>query len=56
MNLLNEYSQIKEVAIRSPLAGFVNNDKISREWEALRYHAKPDMLLAISEYKYLEPI
>ena len=30
MNLLNEYSQIKEVAIRSPLAGFVDNDKISR--------------------------
>ncbi len=56
MNLLNEYSQIKEVAIRSPLAGFVNNDKISREWEALRYHAKPDMLLAISEYKYFKSL
>ena len=56
MNLLNEYSQIKEVAIRSPLAGFVDNDKISREWEALRYHAKPDMLLAISEYKYFKSL
>ena len=56
MNLLNEYSQIKEVAIRSPLAGFVDNDKISREWEALRYHAKPDILLAISEYKYFKSL
>ena len=56
MNLLNEYSQIKEVAIRSPLAGFIDNDKISREWEALRYHAKPDMLLAISEYKYFKSL
>tara|TARA_Y100000768_G_scaffold151562_1_gene113327 strand:- start:7850 stop:8716 length:867 start_codon:yes stop_codon:yes gene_type:complete len=56
MNLLNEYSQIKEVAIRSPLAGFIDNDKISREWEALRYHAKPDILLAISEYKYFKSL
>ena len=56
MNLLNEYSQIKEVAIRSPLASFVDNNKILREWKGLRYHAKPDILKAISEYKYFKSL
>ena len=28
MNLLNEYSKINEVAIRSPLSSFVNDEKL----------------------------
>ena len=43
MNLLNEYSKINEIAIRSPLSSFVNDAKITSEWAPLRFHAKPDL-------------
>ena len=33
---MNEYSQITEVAIRSPLQSFIDEEKISSEWESLR--------------------
>ena len=49
MNVLNEYSQIKEVAIRSPLNSFIDDNKLSSEWEALRFHSKPDFKQAINE-------
>ena len=52
MNLLNEYSKINEIAIRSPLSSFVNDAKITSEWAPLRFHAKPDLKKAISEYNY----
>ena len=52
MSLLNEYSKIIEVAIRSPLSSFVNDEKITNEWAPLRFHAKPDLKKAIFEYNY----
>ena len=52
MNQLNEYSKITEVAIRSPLSSFVNDEKITNEWASLRFHAKPDLKKAIIEYNY----
>jgi N-dimethylarginine dimethylaminohydrolase len=52
MNQLNEYSKISEVAIRSPLSSFVNDEKITNEWASLRFHAKPDLKKAIIEYNY----
>ena len=52
MNVLNEFSQIKEVAIRSPLSGFIDDEKLSTEWEALRFHSKPDLNQATMEYNY----
>tara|TARA_Y100000994_G_scaffold165474_1_gene136026 strand:+ start:2449 stop:3318 length:870 start_codon:yes stop_codon:yes gene_type:complete len=52
MNVLNEYSQIKEVAIRSPLRSFIDDNKLSSEWETLRFHSKPDFKQAINEYAY----
>ena len=52
MNKLNEYSKISEVAIRSPLSSFVNDEKITNEWASLRFHAKPDLKKAIIEYNY----
>ena len=54
MNLLNEYSKISEVAIRSPLSSFVNDEKITNEWAPLRFHAKPDLKKAIIEYNYFK--
>ena len=31
MNVLNEFSKIKEVALRSPLASFIDDEKLSNE-------------------------
>ena len=56
MDVLNEYSQIKEVAIRSPLSSFIDDGKLSTEWEALRFHSKPDLKQAIIEYNYFRTL
>ena len=52
MNVLNEFSKIKEVALRSPLASFIDDEKLSNEWAPLRFHSKPDLKQAIVEYDY----
>ena len=52
MSAMNEYSQITEVAIRSPLYSFVDEHKLSSEWEPLRFHAKPQLKEAIVEFNY----
>ena len=49
---MNEYSQITEVAIRSPLQSFIDEEKLSSEWESLRFHAKPHLEEAIVEFNY----
>ena len=49
---MNEYSQITEVAIRSPLQSFIDEEKLSSEWEPLRFHAKPHLEEAIVEFNY----
>ena len=46
----DEYSTIAQVAVRSATNAFVSQDKLAAEWEALRFHAKPDMAIAVSEY------
>ena len=56
MNILNEYSQIKEVALRSPLSSFIDDTKLSSEWESLRFHSKPDLNEAIIEYNYFRSL
>lgn len=52
MYVMNEYSQITEVAIRSPLQSFIDEEKLSSEWEPLRFHAKPHLEEAIVEFNY----
>lgn len=56
MNTFNEYSKLKEVAIRSPLSSFIDEAKLSSEWEALRFHSKPDLKQAIIEYNYFRDL
>ena len=56
MNVFNEYSRIKEVAIRSPLSSFINDEKLSSEWDSLRFHSKPDLKQAIIEYTYFRTL
>jgi N-dimethylarginine dimethylaminohydrolase len=56
MSVFNEYSQIKEVAIRSPLSSFINNEKLLNEWKTLRFHAQPDLKQAIVEYAHFRSL
>ena len=51
MSQFNEYSTIKQVAIRSAANAFVSEAILAEQWQALRFHAKPDLAEAISEYK-----
>jgi N-dimethylarginine dimethylaminohydrolase len=41
MSQFNEYSPLKQVAIRHSKDAFVNQEKLSAEWEALRFHSMP---------------
>jgi len=56
MSAMNEYSQITEVAIRSPLQSFIDEKKLSSEWESLRFHAKPCLKEAIVEFNYFRSL
>ena len=46
----NEYGPMKRVAVRSPIAAFVSDEKISNEWQKLRFHAKPNYNEAAKEH------
>ena len=54
--MMNEYSKIIEVAIRSPLQSFMDEEKLSKEWEPLRFHAKPDFKESIDEFNYFRSL
>ena len=51
MSKFNEYSTIKQVAIRSAANAFVSESILAEQWQTLRFHAKPDLAEAISEYE-----
>ena len=50
MAVLNEYSSLTQVAIRSPLHSFISDEKLSNEWEDLRFHSQPQLKESISEF------
>ncbi len=50
MSKYNEYSTLAQVAIRSAANAFVSDNRLSQEWQALRFHAKPDLAEANEEY------
>lgn len=47
---MNEFGCLRKVAIRTAKAAFVSSAKTAREWEALRFHAEPDVVQAEKEY------
>jgi N-dimethylarginine dimethylaminohydrolase len=51
MSKFNEYSTIKQVAIRSAANAFVSESILAEQWQTLRFHAKPDLAEAIREYE-----
>lgn len=51
MSKFNEYSTIKQVAIRSAANAFVSEAILEEQWQPLRFHAMPDLAEAIREYE-----
>lgn len=50
MTSFNEYGAIERIAVRSPAASFISDEKIATEWEKLRFHSKPDYAGAATEH------
>ena len=50
MAVFNEYSLLTQVAIRSPLNSFLTDEKLSNEWQDLRFHSKPKLKESINEF------
>ena len=50
MAVFNEYSLLTQVAIRSPLNSFLTDEKLSNEWQDLRFHSKPELKESINEF------
>ena len=50
MAVFNEYSLLTQVAIRSPLNSFLTDEKLSNEWQDLRFHEKPELKESINEF------
>ncbi len=51
MNAFNEYGIIEKLAIRTVNNAFVDQQRIERDWQPLRYHSKPLLEEAIDEYQ-----
>lgn len=56
MSQFNEYSALGQVAVRTPKNAFVNQQKLTTEWESLRFHAMPDMEEAHREFDQFRKI
>ncbi len=52
----NNWGSLKKVAIRTPAAAFVSDEKIDREWQDLNYHARPDLQNSHREYARVEDL
>ena len=50
MSQFNEYSQLRQVAVRRPKNAFVDKDRIDSQWQALRFHEAPDIDQANDEF------
>ena len=51
MRQFNEFSKLMRVAIRSPIDGFVSQEKLDREWRTLRFKDVPNFEKACTEYE-----
>ena len=47
---MNEYDQIRRIAVRCPRQAFTSQGQISAQWRDLNYHNEPDFDVAVQEY------
>lgn len=52
----SDYGKLKRVFIKRPEAAFINDAKISNEWQQLNFLAKPDLAQSILEFNQLEKL
>lgn len=51
MAAFNEYGQIRTLAVRTVEQAFVDDERLDREWQALRFHSRPQLAAAQSEHR-----
>lgn len=56
MNQFNEYNTLKVVGLRNVENAFVDSNHLAQQWQPLRFHAMPSLLLAKKEYTFLTSI
>ena len=52
----NMWGPLKTVAVRTPDVAFASDARIDAEWQALNYHARPDLAKARAEFQVFEAI
>jgi N-dimethylarginine dimethylaminohydrolase len=52
----SDYGKLKRVFIKRPEAAFINDFKISNEWQQLNFLSKPDLAQSILEFNQLEKL
>lgn len=52
----SDYGKLKRVFIKRPEAAFINDAKISNEWQQLNFLSKPDLAQSILEFNQLEKL
>jgi N-dimethylarginine dimethylaminohydrolase len=50
MSSFNEYSPLRQLAVRSAAAAFEDDARIERDWRALRFHSPPVLSTAATEH------
>lgn len=48
---MNEFGRLKLVAVRKPEKAYVCDDKITAEWQRLRFYSAPELAPAIDEHR-----
>ncbi len=48
---MNEYGQIKSIAVRRVQQAFVSQQSIDQQWQGLNYHGQPNFDAAVEEYE-----
>ena len=53
---MNEFGEIRRIAIRRPEQAFGSQSQIAEQWRDLNYHAEPDFVAAVAEYNLFADI
>lgn len=52
----SETAPLQEIILKSPEAGFINQNRVDQQWKQLNYLSKPDFAQTLSEYHYFSSL
>ena len=52
----SEYLKLQSVYVKTVKNGFISQDELNKQWEALNYISRPDFDKSIKEYKAFEEL